>query len=181
MLLSHVTYKFQSEFTLYSLPECQGTPCSKHVPCQKFKWQQQDWNPQSFSLKTSTQPFSWTGQMIEQCCENLSVWCIWLYVIIMLHTSFRVNPHSIVCLNVKKLLAPSMCHVRILSDSNRIWTVQISTHNQTDKHSQHSSIILPVWLNGWVLVYELSRCGFEFRCCHIQIYFLHICIYISMK
>ena len=28
-----------------------------------------------------------------------------LYVIIMSHTSFRVNPHSIVCLNVKELLA----------------------------------------------------------------------------
>ena len=25
----HVTYKFQSENTLYSLPECLGTPCSK--------------------------------------------------------------------------------------------------------------------------------------------------------
>ena len=23
----HVTYEFQSESTLYSLPECQGTPC----------------------------------------------------------------------------------------------------------------------------------------------------------
>ena len=24
----HVTYEFQSESTLYSLPECEGTPCS---------------------------------------------------------------------------------------------------------------------------------------------------------
>ena len=24
----HVTYEFQSESTLSSLPECQGTPCS---------------------------------------------------------------------------------------------------------------------------------------------------------
>ena len=23
----HVTYEFQSESTLYNLPECQGTPC----------------------------------------------------------------------------------------------------------------------------------------------------------
>ena len=23
----HAAYKFQSESTLYSLPECQGTPC----------------------------------------------------------------------------------------------------------------------------------------------------------
>ena len=34
----------------------------------------------------------------------------------------------------------------------------------TDNHSQHSSITGPVWLNGWVLVYELSGCGFE-SCC----------------
>ena len=23
------------------------------------------------------------------------------------------------------------------------------------------------WLNGWLLVYELSGCGFESRCCHL--------------
>ena len=31
-----------------------------------------------------------------------------------------------------------------------------SMHNP---HSQHSSIIWPVWLNIWVLIYELSGCG----------------------
>ena len=25
----------------------------------------------------------------------------------------------------------------------------------------------PVWLNGWVLVYELSDCWLESRCCHL--------------
>ena len=38
---------------------------------------------------------------------------------------------------------------------------------RTDKYSQHSSIIWPVWLNGWVLVCELSGHGFEFRCSHL--------------
>ena len=37
----------------------------------------------------------------------------------------------------------------------------------TDKYSQHSSIIWPFWLNGWVFVYELSGCGFESHCSHI--------------
>ena len=41
----HVTYEFRSESTLYSLPECQGTPCSKQASYMKFKWQQWDWNP----------------------------------------------------------------------------------------------------------------------------------------
>ena len=42
----HVTYEYQSESTLYSSPECQGTPFSKQVPYLKFKWQQWDSNLQ---------------------------------------------------------------------------------------------------------------------------------------
>ena len=42
----HVTYQFHSESTLNSVPECQGTPCSKQAPYLKFKWQQRDSNPQ---------------------------------------------------------------------------------------------------------------------------------------
>ena len=40
--------------------------------------------------------------------------------------------------------------------------------HRTDKYSQHSSIIWPVWLNGWVFVYELNGCGFESRCSHLN-------------
>ena len=38
----------------------------------------------------------------------------------------------------------------------------LKTYNQmhlTDKYSQHSSIILPSWLNGCVFVDELGDCG----------------------
>ena len=35
MLYYHVTYEFQTESTLYSFPECQGAPCSKHA---STKW-----------------------------------------------------------------------------------------------------------------------------------------------
>ena len=34
-----------------------------------------------------------------------------LYVLIMSRTSFRVNLHCIVCLNVKEILAGSRCHI----------------------------------------------------------------------
>ena len=34
----NVTYKFQSESTPYSLPECPGTPCLKQAPYLKFTW-----------------------------------------------------------------------------------------------------------------------------------------------
>ena len=36
-MLCHVTHEFQGESTLYSFPECQGTPCSKQAPYLKFK------------------------------------------------------------------------------------------------------------------------------------------------
>ena len=37
------------------------------------------------------------------------------------------------------------------------------------KYSQHSSIIWPVWLNGWLFVYDLGGCGFEPRCCQLKL------------
>ena len=78
------------------LPECQGTPCSKQAPYLKIKWLQRDSNPQPLTSSKNTQPFGQTGQMIELCCEYLSVRCIWLCVFIMSRTSLRVNPHSAV-------------------------------------------------------------------------------------
>ena len=61
-----------------------------------------------------------------------------LYVIIMSRTSFRVNRHSIVSLNLKELLAHNRRH---------IWSYSI-------------------WLNGCVFLHKLSNCGFKFCCCH---------------
>ena len=40
--------------------------------------------------------------------------------------------------------------------------------HRTDTYSQHSLIIWPVWLNGWVFVYELNSCGFESCCFHLN-------------
>ena len=46
-------------------------------------------------------------QMIELCCEYLSVWCIWLHVIIMSCTRFRVSLHFVVSwMSRNSLLAP---------------------------------------------------------------------------
>ena len=85
MFLSCCAHVSEWIHTLY-LPEFQGPPYSKQVQNLKFKWLQLDSNPQLFSSWTDTQPFSQTGQMIELCCEYLSVRCIWLYVLIMSHT-----------------------------------------------------------------------------------------------
>ena len=111
--------------------------------------------------------FSQTGQMIEVCCEYLSVRCVWRYVITMSQTSFRVNPHPIVCLNVKELHAWSMCHIwssltfrqtiecgfilKLVCDL----TITYSQMHRIDKYSQHSSIIWPTeWL--WAQISLLS-------------------------
>ena len=56
----------------------------------------------------------------------------------------------------------------------RYMTGTYSQMHCTDKYSQHSSIIWSVWLNGWVFVYELSGCGFEFSCGNLN-FKLHAC------
>ena len=53
---------------------------------------------------------------------------------IMSRTSFRVNLHSIVCLNVKELLARSRRHIWSLTDSNVIRTHNHLVRNRTLNH-----------------------------------------------
>ena len=50
-------------------------------------------------------------------------------------------------------------------------TKPYSQKHRTDKYSQHSSILWPVWLNSWVFVYELSGCGFKSSCSHLNFRF----------
>ena len=128
--------------------------------------EQQDSKPQPLSSQTNTPPFSQTGQMIGLCCKYLSVRCIWLYVIIISPTSFRVNPHSILCLNVKKLPARSRRHIWSLSDSNKICFHNLSFSASCCWENKFVTLAsLAKWLS---VVYELSGCGFEFRCCYLN-------------
>ena len=99
--------------------------------------------------------------MIELYCGYLSVRYIWLYALIMSRTRFKVNVHSIVA------WMPTIdCGFTLKSLRDMIRNY--SQMHLTDKYSQHISIICPVWLNGWVFVYELSGCGFESRCGHLD-------------
>ena len=50
----------------------------------------------------------------------------------------------------------------------RYMIITYSQMHRTDKYLQRSSIIWPVWLNGWVFVYVLIDCRCESRCCHIN-------------
>ena len=77
----------------------------------------------------------------------------------------------------------SLCHVRV---SEWIYTLQLPECQGTlcskqarypkfkwkqqhlNPQPHHSSIIWPVWINGWVFVYELNGCEFKPRCCHLR-------------
>ena len=65
-----------------------------------------------------------TKPLCEALGDHLSKWdkAHWLSVIIMSRTSFRVNLHSILCLNVKELLAGSRCFIWSLIENNGIRT-----------------------------------------------------------
>ena len=84
--------------------------------------------------------------MHELCCEYLSVRCIWLYI-----------------------QATIQCGLILKRERDIIRTY--SQMPRTDKYSQHSSIILIVWINGWVFVYELSDCGFQSSVSHLNFKF----------
>ena len=103
--------------------------------------------------------------MIELCCEYLFVWCNWLYVIIMSQTSCGVNPHSIVCLNIKELLAWSRCIIWSLSDSKLIWTHNHLVHkwmlNYLAKLAKWLSCVVSTCMDGAFDCMLLS--------CHVQV------------
>ena len=58
--------------------------------------------------------------LINQDIWRIKTWPFVFYVVIMPRTSFRVNLHSTVCLNVNELLARSRPHIWSLNDSNVI-------------------------------------------------------------
>ena len=80
-----ILYFCKCNSTLYSLPECQGTRCSKQAPYLKFKRQQRDSNLQPFSLKTITQPFN-------QACQSVRLRTKWLWIRISL-LSFIISEY----------------------------------------------------------------------------------------
>ena len=84
-------------------------------------------------------------------CTTVSIktFRLWLYVIIMSCASFRVNPHSIVCLSVKELLAQKSCHIWSLCDSNEIRTQNQLVRSRTLNHLAK----LAKWLSCVVSTY----------------------------
>ena len=78
--------------------------------------------------------------------------------------SFRVNPHSIACLNVKELLAWSRRHIWSLSDSNGI-----RTHNHlVRKRTLNHLAKLAKWLSCLVSTYLYGAFDCMLLSCHVR-------------
>ena len=133
------------------------------------------------------------SQMIELCCEYLSV-TVHLTVSFY-HVTYIFQSESTLysCLNVKELLAVNRCETWSLSDCN--WT---QSHNHlVQKWTLHHLATLAKWLRSvvstylygafdciflchicvsecWVFVYELSGCGFKSSCSQLNFRF-HAC------
>ena len=135
---------------LHSLPECQGTPCSKQTRHLKFKWQQWDSNPQPLSLQTNTKRFCQTGRMIKLCCEYLSVRSIWLHVVYHVRYAFQSEFTLYSCLNVEELFPRKTCDIWSLSANS-----EIRTHNQlVRKRTLNHLAKLAKWLSCVVSIYH---------------------------
>ena len=97
------------------------------------------------------------------------------------HVTYAFQSESVhySCLNVKELLTRSR-HKRWHGtniQSKVTWqgwhdkggmTRTYSQMHRTGKFSEHSSNIWPVWLNGWMFVYELNSSGFKSSCNHLS-------------
>ena len=90
--------------------------------------------------------------------------CIWLFVIIMSHMSFRVNLHSIVAwMSVKALL-----------ETHHIWSLSDGSGIQTHNHLVLKWILnhvakLVKWLSCVVTTYLHSAIDCMLLPCHIQV------------
>ena len=92
----HVTYNFQSESTLYSCLNVKELLARN----RREIWNLSDCNwtrtQNNFVGKRTLNHLAKLTKWLSCVSEYLSVQCIWLYVLAMSRTRFRVNPHYIV-------------------------------------------------------------------------------------
>ena len=66
------------------------------------------------------------------------------------------------------------CRMCIHSDMHMWHNKKIQSIHWRGKWSEHNSFTWPVWINGWVFLYELSGYGFESHWSHINSCTFHI-------
>ena len=111
----------------------------------------------------NTQPFGQTGQMIELCCEYLTVCCIWMC---SCHVTYTLQSQSTlyICLNVRELPARNKCNIWSF-DCNGIW---IHNHLVCKGILNHLGK-LAKWLSFVVSTYLYCAFNWMFLLCHIRI------------
>ena len=108
----------------------------------------------------NTQPLGQAGQIIELCSEYLSVRCIWLCVLFISRTRFRVNPHFIVALTSGNSLlkARAISYGEVTADGLKPKpTYFLNGHSTTCEDWPND------WAVFWVLICKvhLTECSFH--------------------
>ena len=144
----HVTYAFQSESTLYKCLNVKELLARSRR--EIWRWSDCNW------IRTHNH------LVHKRTLNHLAKLAKWLSCVV---STYLYGAFDCMFLS---------CHVRVSEWIHTRVRDMIKTYSQmhrTDKYSQHSSIIWPAWLNGWVFVYELSGCGFESSCSHFTFRF----------
>ena len=90
---------------------------------------------------------------------TVCLWTKWLCIQIML-LSLRLQIWHLLWARSFLIFRQTIecrCSLNLVQDMIIIY----SQMHCKDKYSEHSSVIWPVWLNGWVFLYKLSGCGCE--------------------
>ena len=97
--------------------------------------------------------------------KYLSVRCIWMYLLLMSRTRFRVNPHSVVPGMSKKILARNNRDLWRLSDCS-----DIQSHNHlVCKKTLNHLTKLAKWLSCVLSTYLYGAFDCMFLSCHVCI------------
>ena len=108
-----------------------------------------------------------TVQSFDQFGFRVRLGTNWLWVSVQLQSlKCRISRHLRARSSLKLNIEFEFILKRV-----RGTTRTCSQSHRTDKYSEQSSIIWPVWLNGWMFVYELSVSGFESSCSHLNFRF----------
>ena len=108
----------------------------------------------------NTQPFGQIDQMIELSCEFFSVRWIWLYILIMSCTCFRVNPHFFFALMSRKSLLKTnaISEVSVTSTGLEPTTTLFGNQNSTIRPNCPNNLA-----ELWVVIrtVHLSVCSYH--------------------
>ena len=185
----HITYDFQSEFTLYScmnvkellarvrreiwrLNDCNWTQTQNHLVRKRTlnhlaklaKW----WSCvlSAYLYNAFDCKYSKHSSITWPVWPNGSVFIYKLsgsgFEASYSYLTFRFST-SKEFLDIQATIECGFTLKRV-GDMTRTY----SQMHRTDKYPEHSSIIWPVGPNGWVFVYKLSDSGFESSCSHLK-------------